>query len=161
MKKVIPFFIVCSILFVVACTSKHPPSQIGELICIEQLKNLPEDDSWNNKLVSFEGYFGFCRMINVVNTSSKTNLHITTEPNCGGDHLINARIRFIRAESKTIMGPADRNKIIVEKEINLNTLKVITDDYQKIDYQKFIFSGNLLYDNGTYYLDNVTIHLIQ
>ena len=159
MKKV--FFLMCSIVLMAACTTKEAPSQIGESISVEQLKNLPKDDSWNNKLVSFEGYFGFCRMANIIKFGSKAQLRITTEADCAGDRLIDAKIRIEMSGSTLIAGAAPRNQIVADKNIDLETLKVITDDYEKVEYQKFIFSGNLIYDNGNYYLDNVTIHSIK
>ena len=150
-----------SICFFVACTSKEAPSEVGELINVEQIKNLPKDDSWNNKLVSFEGYFGFCRMVGNYKAGSKASLRITTEPYCQGERLLDAKIRVQISASTTIFGSAPRNEIVANEKIDMETLKVITDDYQKVDYQKFIFSGNLIYDNGNYYLDNTTIHLIK
>jgi len=160
MKKVKIFLVMCSTVFFVACTSKEAPSQMGESVSVEQIKNLPQDDSWNNKLVSFEGYFGFCG-IGIHKAGAKSKLAITSEPDCKGDRLIDAKISLQLSSSSVIFGAAPRNQIVTEKDISLETLKVITDDYQKVDYQKFIFSGNLIYDNGKYYLDNVTIHLIK
>jgi hypothetical protein len=160
MKKVTFFLVMCSIVFLVACTSKEAPSQMGESVSVEQMKNLPQDDSWNNKLVSFEGYFGFCG-IGVHKAGAKSKLRITTEADCEGERLIDAKIHIQLSSSSVIFGSAPRNQIVAEKDINLETLKIITDDYQEVGYQKFIFSGNLIYDDGTYYLDNVTIHLIK
>ena len=151
----------CSVVFLVACTSKEAPSQMGESVSVEEIKNLPQDDSWNNKPVSFEGCFGFCDMINSFKAGSKAKLRITTEPDCKGDRLIDAKISIQLSGSSVIFGVAPRNQIVADKDLNMETLKVITDDYQKVDYQKFIFSGNLIYDEGKYYLDNVTIHLIK
>jgi len=159
MKKLL--LLTCSIVFITACTTKEAPSQMGESISVEQLKNLPKDDSWNNKLVSFEGYFGFCRMANIVKSGSKAEVRITTEENCQGDRLIDAKILVELSGSTILAGSAPRNQIIAEKNINLETIKVLTDDYEKVSYQKFTFSGNLIYNNGNYYLDNVTIHLIK
>ena len=150
-----------SIVLLAACTTKEAPSQMGEVISVEQLKNLPKDDSWNNKLVAFEGYFGFCKMANLFKSGSKAQLRITTEANCKGDRLIDAKIRIEMSGSTTLAGAAPRNQIVADKNINSETLRVITDDYQKVEYQKFIFSGNLIYDNESYYLDNVTIHSIK
>ena len=159
MKKM--FLVMCSLFFLAACTSKEAPSPMGESVSVEEIKNLPPDDSWNNKLVSFEGYFGFCSMINSFKAGSKAKLRITTEANCKGDRLMDAKISIQLASSSVVLGAAPRNQIVAEKDLNMATLKIITDDYQKVDYQKFIFSGNLIYDNGNYYLDNVTIHSIQ
>jgi hypothetical protein len=161
MKKSKVFLLMCSIVFLAACTSKELPSQMGEYLSAEQIKNLPKDDSWNNKLVSLEGYFGFCSVAGTYRAGTKSKLLITTEANCEGDNLIDAKILLQISSSSVIFGTAPRNQIVTEKDINLKTLKVITDDYQKVDYQKFIFSGNLIYNNGIYYLDNVTIHLIK
>ena len=161
MEKVKVFLALCSIVFLAACTSKESPSEVGESVSAEQIKSLPKDDSWNNKLVSFEGYFGFCRRVGMYKSGSKAQLRITTEGNCNGERLIDAKIGLEISSSKTIAGSAPRNQIVADKDINMETLKVITDDYQKVDYQKFLFSGNLIYDDGTYYLDNVTIHLIR
>ena len=151
----------CSIVFFAACTSKEAPSDVGETISVEQIQNLPQDDSWNNKLVSFEGYFGFCDMFNSFKAGSKAKLRITTEADCKGDRLIDAKIKIQLSSSSVIFGAAPRNQIVADGNINMETLKVITDDYQELDYQKFIFSGNLIYDNGKYYLDNVTMHIIK
>ena len=158
MKKV---FLMCCIIYLAACTSKEAPSQMGESVSVEQIKNLPQDDSWNNKLVSFEGYFGFCDFMNSFKAGSKAKLRITTEPDCKGDRLIDAKIPIELSSSSVLFGAAPRNRIVTDKNITLKTLKVITDDYQKVDYQKIVFSGNLIYDSGKYYLDNVTLHLIK
>ena len=158
MKKLI---LMCCILFFATCATKQSSSQMGELVSTDQIKNLPKDDSWNNKLVSFEGYFGFCSMIGNYKAGSKAKLAITTEANCKGDRLINAKISIQLSSSSVILGAAPRNQIVTEKKIETETLKVITDDYQELAYQKFIFSGNLIYDKGDYYLDNVTIHTIK
>ena len=161
MEKVKVFLVMCSIVCFAACTSKEAPSKMGERISEEQLKNLPNDDSWNNKLVSFEGYFGFCSRVGVYKSGSKAKLRLTTESDCNGERLIDAKI-LIEISGKTVIaGAASRNRIVADKSINMETLKVITDDYQTNDYQKFIFSGNLIYDDGSYYLDNVTLHLIK
>ena len=149
-----------SLFLLAACTSKEAPSKVGESVSVEQIKNLPKDDSWNNKLVSFEGYFGFCGIAGY-KAGSKAKLSITTEPGCKGDRIIDAKIGIQLLSSSVVFGSAPRNEIDTDERIDIKTLKVITDDYQKVDYQKFIFSGNLIYDSGNYYLDNVTIHLIK
>ncbi|MCL1868433.1 MAG: hypothetical protein FWF72_05760 [Paludibacter sp.] len=160
MKKIL--LAICNIIVVfAACTSKQAPSPIGEFVTAEQIQNLPKNDSWNNKLVSFEGYFGFCKMFGRYNAGAKAELKLTTEANCEGKTLINAKIWLEISSSTTIFGSAPRNQIVADKNIDTKTLKVITDDYQKVDYQKFIFSGNLIYAGNSYYLDNVTIHLIK
>ena len=161
MKKLQVFFVIGSIFLLAACTSKEAPSEMGEQINVEQIKNLPKDNSWNDKLVSFEGYFGFCKMVNNYKAGSKATLRITTEPYCEGERIIDAKITIQLSASKTILGAAPRNEIVADKNIDMKTLKVITDDYQNVDYQKFVFSGNLIYSNESYYLDNVTIHLIK
>ena len=161
MRNLRVFLVINSLFFMVACTSEEAPSEMGESVNVEQIKNLPKDDSWNNKLVSFEGYFGFCSMIGNYKAGSKASLRITTAPYCEGDRLIDAKIRVQLSASKTIFGTAPRNEIVADKNIDIKTLQVITDDYQKVDYQKFIFSGNLIYNNESYYLDNVTIHSIK
>jgi hypothetical protein len=134
---------------------------MGESVSAEQIINLPKDDSWNNKKVSFEGYFGFCSRIGNYKAGSKATLRITTEPYCQGDRIIDAKIVVQLSASTTVFGAAPRNEIVTDEDIKMETLKVITDDYQKVDYQKFIFSGNLIFNNGSYYLDKVTIHLIK
>ena len=161
MKKVKVFLVIGCLCVLAACTSKKAPSEVGEIVSVEQIKNLPQDDSWNNKLVSFEGYFGFCSKIGRYKANSKASLSITTEPYCAGNRIIDAKIWLETSSSTTVFGSAPRNEIVADKNIDMKTLKVITDDYQKVDYQKFTFSGNLIYDNGNYYLDNTTIHLIK
>jgi hypothetical protein len=161
MKKVKVFLVMSSLFFLADCTSKEAPSEVGESVSVEQIKNLPKDDSWNNKLVSFEGYFGFCRKVGVYKAGSKAKLQITTEPYCQGDRIIDTKIKIQRSESTTVFGSAPRNEIVTDEKIDMETLKVITDDYQEVEYQKFIFSGNLIYDSESYYLDNITIHLIK
>jgi hypothetical protein len=160
MKKM--FLVMCSAVVLAACTSKEAPSQMGETVSAEQIGNLPRDDSWNNKLVSFEGYFGFCdNVFRSFKAGSKAKLSITTEADCEGERLIDAKISLQLSSSSVVFGAAPRNQIVAGEDINLETLKVITDDYQEVEYRKFIFSGNLIYDNGNYYLDNVTIHSIK
>jgi len=161
MKKVKVFLVIGCLCVLAACTSKQAPSELGETVSVEQIKNLPKDDTWNNKLVSFEGYFGFCGKFGNYKAGSKATLPVTTEPYCAGDRLIDAKIRLQLSASTTVFGSAPRNEIVADKNIDMKTLKVITDDYRKVDYQKFIFSGNLIYNNGSYYLDNVTIHSIK
>jgi hypothetical protein len=158
MKKL--FLLLTSSVLLLGCATKEAPSPIGEPVSVEQIKNLPQDDSWNNKLVSFEGYFGFCRPSHL-KAGSKTSLRLSTEANCKGDKIIDAKIRIQLSSSSVIFGSAPRNEIVAGSEFTTETLQVITDDYQKVGYQKFLFSGKLIYSGTSYSLDNVTIHVIK
>lgn len=156
-------FVLIVSLVAVSCEQKGAPSEQGELLTIEQITNLPEDGSWNNKLVSIDGYPGFCRRANIIKMDTKQKIAVTSETNCGGITLINANIGIRNSENKEILsfgGEKDRNYITVDpKNISNESMVIMTDDYQKSEYSKFRFSGKLIFDaDSGYYLDNVTIH---
>jgi hypothetical protein len=161
MKKVI--FCLLGVLLFSSCLQKGTPSEQGVLMTGAEIKNLPATDEFNMKLVSIDGYFGFCGRFNRLKAGAKNDINITSEPDCQGDKLISAKISIKSSSSTAIAGAGEkpRNYLSAPKSITLDNIKIITDDYQEVDYQKFRFSGNLIYDNGSYYLDNVTIHIIN
>ena len=147
-----------------SCEKKGEPSQVGELLTTEQIKALPADDSWNMKLVAIDGYMSHCRRLSVVNLGSKNKVTITTEPSCEGEKLIEVKVFFQPADRTDIPlgGIKSRNFLTMSKEKpNLEDSKFTLDDYEVVDYQKMRISGELIYDNGSYYLDHITLHTIK
>lgn len=56
----ISFLVTIIALMIICCTKKGEPSKQGELLKIEQIGKLSVDRSMNGKLVTIEGYVGFC-----------------------------------------------------------------------------------------------------
>lgn len=144
---------------IVACEKKGSPSTIGEMVTAEQLANIPEDDqSWNGKSVAIKGYPQFDRKL--IKFGTKNYIRISTEP--GGKKLINANISVTNADKNegiTIYGQKSRNFLKLSSEkLDITTAIFTTDDYQELPYGEFVFSGDMIYDQNGYYLDNISIH---
>ena len=164
--KTTKLFVLVSVFFAgilfTSCTSKGKPSQVGELITVEQLKSLPSDDSWNSKSVAVDAYLSYCRKLIKFNQRNKAV--ITTEPGCKSDRLIEANISIKDAEDKStlLVGEESRNYVAMSKSnLNIEDAEFVLDDYQKVGYQKMRISGTLIYDNGEYYMNDVTLHTIK
>lgn len=159
-------FVLVSVFFAgilfTSCTSKGKPSQVGELITVEQLKSLPSDDSWNNKSVAVDAYLSYCRAL--IKFDRRNKAVITTEPGCKSDRLIEANISIKDAEDKSVLlgGEESRNYVAMPKSnLNIEDAEFVLDDYQKVGYQKMRISGTLIYNNGEYYMNDVTLHSIK
>ena len=157
------FVLVCVFagIFFTSCSSKGEPSQVGELITVEQLKSLPSDDSWNLKLVAVDAYLSYCRSL--IKIDQRNRAVITTEPSCKSDRLIEANISIKDAEKKSTLlyGEESRNYVSWPKSRNIEDAEFVLDDYQKVGYQKMRISGTLIYDNGEYYMNDITLHAIK
>ncbi|KAF2506623.1 hypothetical protein [Flavobacterium foetidum] len=140
--------------FVLSCTTNGKPSKRGELLTLEQIQNLRDNKSLNGKLVEVEGYANLCHTF-FVRLGEKKLVQIATEPNCGGEFLIDANIYFKKFKI-TLTGEKDRNEAVLVD----NELLFTTDDYQEVSNQKLKFCGTLTYgkDNSVR-LENVTIHV--
>lgn len=147
-----------SCLFFSACVSKEAPSEVGELMTEEQITNLPKDDAYNKRLVAVDGYWNFAS--HLIKSGTKNNIVISSEPNGRGTSLIRASVGVNSSENEgiTLAGAASRNIIKVAKPVDIKTCVVITDDYNEVGYQKMRFSGTLVYENGEYKLENITLH---
>ena len=167
MKTKKQLFILTAILFAgiiaTSCVHKGQPSQVGELITIEQLKSLPSDDSWNLKSVAVDAYLSYCGRL--IKFDQRNTAVITTEPSCKSDKIIEAKIVIKDAESKSVLlgGKEPNNYIAMPKSnLGIENSEFVLDDYQKVGYQeKLRISGTLIYDNGKYYMNDVTLHNIQ
>ena len=167
MKTKKQLFVLTTILvagiFFTSCIHKGEPSQVGELITVEQLKSLPDDDSWNLKLVAVDAYLSYCG--HLIKFDQKNTAVITTEPSCKSDRLIDAKISIKDSESKSVLlgGKEPNNYISMPKSsLGIENSEFVLDDYQKVGYQeKLRISGTLIYDNGKYYMNDVTLHLIK
>ena len=149
-------------IFFTSCVHKGEPSQVGELITIEQLKSLPSDDSWNLKSIAVDAYLSHCGFLTKL--GKKNIVVITEEPGCKNEKLLDAKILIADANDSSVLlgGQEPRNYFALSKEIrNIEDAEFVLDDYQKVGYQKMRISGTLIYDNGKYYMDNVTLHNIQ
>jgi len=150
-------------IFFTSCIHKGKPSQVGELITIEQLQSLPSDDSWNLKLVAVDAYLSYCGRL--IKFDQRNTAVITTEPSCKSDRLIDAKIVIKDAESKSVLlgGKEPNNYIAMPKSnLGIENSEFVLDDYQKVGYQeKLRISGTLIYDNGKYYMNDVTLHTIK
>ena len=159
------FVLVCIFagMFFISCTHKGKPSQVGELITIEQLQSLPSDDSWNLKSVAVDAYLSYCGRL--IKFDQKNKAVITTEPSCKSDRLIDANIAIRNSESKSVLlgGKEPNNYIAMPKSnLGIENSEFVLDDYQKVGYQeKLRISGTLIYDNGKYYMNDVTLHTIK
>lgn len=168
MKRTIGLFAITvlavSALFA-SCASKGTPSEVGELLTPEQIAALPDDGSWAGRLVAVDGYPGFCKMVSMIKLDSRNKMQITSAPNCEGQTLIDANVSVrdgARTELASFGGEKSRNFVVLSKE---NTepanAEYTLDDYTESDYRKFRFSGELVFENGGYFLDKVTIHAAQ
>ena len=150
-------------IFFTSCVHKGQPSQVGELITIEQLKSLPSDDSWNLKSVAVDAYLSYCG--HLIKFDQKNTAVITTEPSCKSDRIIDVKIAIKDAESKSVLlgGKEPNNYIAMPKSnLGIENSEFVLDNYQKVGYQeKLRISGTLIYDNGKYYMNDVTLHNIQ
>ena len=158
--RLVGIFVV-GMLFV-SCTTKGEPSQVGELVTVEQLKSLPNDDSWNLKSVAVDAYLSYCH--GLIKFNQRNKAVITTEPGCKSDRLIEANIAIKDADDKSVLlgGEESRNYVSMSKSnLNIEESEFVLDDYQKVGYQKMRISGTLVYDNGEYYMNDVTLHLIK
>ena len=159
------FVLVCIFagIFFLSCTHKGKPSQVGELITIEQLQSLPSDESWNLKLVAVDAYLSYCGRL--ITFDKKNKAVITTEPSCKSDRIIDVKIVIKDAESKSVLlgGKEPNNYISMPKSnLGIENSEFILDDYRKVGYQeKLRISGTLIYDSGKYYMNDVTLHNIK
>ena len=145
-----------------SCVHKGEPSQVGELITIEQLKSLPSDDSWNLKSIAVDAYLSHCS--HLIKFDQKNTAVITAEPSCKSDRLIDVKIVIKDANSGSVLlgGKEPNNYIAMTKDnLTIESAEFVLDDYQKVSYQKMRISGTLIYNNGKYYMNDVTLHNIQ
>ena len=149
-------------MFFTSCVHKGEPSQVGELMTIEQLKSLPSDDSWNLKSIAVDAYLSHCSFL--IKLDKKNTAVITTEPGCKSERLLDVKIVIKDANDSSVLlgGQEPRNYFAMSKDnLNIEDAEFVLDDYQKVGYQKMRISGTLIYDNGKYYMDHVTLHNIQ
>lgn len=150
-------FPILMMLTFLSCAKKGEPSKRGQVLTIEQIKNLKTDQSLNGKLVEVEGYPAFCGMMANVTLGAKSKMEVHTGANCDGEELIEVNLLFGGNTTK-LSGEKERNYVAADKDFDNSTLKFITDDYQELPNGKFKFTGTLIYMDNTYYLDNVIIN---
>lgn len=164
MKKTL--FIAFLSLAIISCKTKREPTPQGELLTTEAIMDLPKDGSMNGKIISIDGFYGYCPThfspLNGLKLKSKVNFSIRTEADCNGDELISARIYLENEDSFGIGGDEPRNCIWGKKgTFDPNEAKITTDDYQEVTYQKLRFSGKLVFEKDNYYMTDVSIHTIK
>jgi hypothetical protein len=162
MKKTNTYLIFFVLLIqLMSCAKKGKPNSPGQLMSAEQLLQMPKDSSWNRKVVSIEGYAGYCKIAGLLRMGTKNKLDIYTEADCEGKKLLPINIDF--KNSTALSGEQFRNYVNTKdkKEFQNSDLIFTTDDYQEIANTKLKFSGSLIYQNNTYYLDDITIHKPQ
>lgn len=76
MKNIKTTFLAIITLVIVSCTKKGEPSKQGELLTIEKVKALSTNQSMNGKLVTIEGYVGFCNNSMFVKSGKKNKMSI-------------------------------------------------------------------------------------
>lgn len=157
MKRVAAGIIIC--LAFSKCTWEKEPSKQGQLLTNETIKTLDSDKTYQNKLISVEGYPEFCSMATNIRVNSPAKVMIYTAPECKGKEIIKANIKT--TNSTTFLGPKQRNCLLISKSSDLEDLKLITDDYKTLSAEKLKFSGTLVYEPGGYYIDSVTIHKLN
>lgn len=155
----ISFLVTIIALMIICCTKKGEPSKQGELLKIEQIGKLSVDRSMNGKLVTIEGYVGFCNNSMFVQLGKKNKISIYRDGLCKGEKLADAEIE-ISGNSIPLSGDKPRNYASFPDEKNLTdeSLMLMTDDYQEIPNGNLKFSGRIVYQGDGYYLENVTIH---
>jgi len=145
----------------IGCATKGDPTPHGTLISLEQIKSLKSDQSWNGKKVSIEGYASFCKKgfaaPSRITMGKKNLVIIYSAQDCDGEALMQANLLFAGNRTK-LSGEKERNFIAVDDNFDNKTMKFTTDDYQELANSKFKFSGKLIWDDGNYYLEDVSIH---
>jgi len=143
------------------CTSEEAPSKQGQLLSIETIKTLDSYKTYQNKLISVEGYPAFCsKVVTSVRSNSPNKISVYAEPGCKGKELIDANILVDRGDI-VVIGNKKRNCLSIAENSDFENIKMITDDYKNTSNEKVRLSGTLVYENGSYYLDKVTIHKLS
>ncbi|NDW19475.1 hypothetical protein D0T53_11220 [Dysgonomonas sp. 216] len=156
MKKML--LLALSVLFLVGCTTKGDPTPEGEFFTLEQIEGLPADNSLDGKIITLEGYPGLCKSMNLIKIKKRNKISIHSEANCQGTQLIMANLFFIDGKGTLIFGDEPRNQVIFADD---KSITYITDDYQKLPSDKFRFTGKLVFEEGGYYLNDVSIHVLK
>ena len=159
-KKTAALFLIAGACLFSGCAKEGKPTDQGQLLTTEQIKNLSKDQTMNGKRVSVEGYGGFCSSFSIT-MGQKNNMEIYSDGICDGDKLIKAKV-LLGGNLVALSGEKERNFVATtEKQVTDEGLTVSTDDYQEVKNGKLRFSGNIVYDGADIYLDNVSIHTIQ
>lgn len=143
-----------------SCVSKGKPSEIGQVLTIEQIAELGSDDSWNGKLVAVKGYPSFSSRL--IKTGIRNFLSVAAIP--GGEELIRVNVSVVDAdkEGTIIAGAKPRNLVrLISGSTDIGQAQFVLDDYDEVGYGEFLFSGTLVYDGNKVYLEKATIHKVQ
>lgn len=143
-----------------SCTEQAAPSAVGEIITAEQLAELPADGSWSGRLVAVKGHPEFKSRMAVIKIGKANTFKIVSGENA--NILANIMVKDDSGDNSVqLSGTKPRNYIDMDSDLDLAKATYVTDDYQTASAQDMLFSGELTFEDGSYTLNNVTIHLPQ